>query len=355
MSLPVAAHTILGIRGAYWNTALLKAVAVLLVAPTGALLIVYLFMFKMMAHMQSRLGPMEVGPHGTLQAIAEAVKWLQKEDVFPERADRFVFAMAPVVVLVSTFLVYVVIPASPREVAANLDTGILFALAVSSVSVIGVLMAGWASANKYSLIGALRAAGQLIAYELPLVLAVVGVVMQAGSLSLNRIVAAQAHFRLFGFGGLGLFAIPQVVGLFLFLVAAQAELTQTPFDMPVAESELVAGFMTEYTGFRFLLFFIGEFATAFALAGLGATLFLGGWYFPGWGLPFGHLAWTREVLGPLVLLAKILGLLFVIFWVRFSFPRFREDQLQAFAWKFLIPLSLTNILVTGILKVAFHA
>src|SRR6185503_12451169 len=167
-------------------------------------------------------------------------------------------------------------------VISNLDVGIFFALAVSSLSVIGVLMAGWSSANKYSLLGALRAAGQLIAYELPLVLAVIGVVMQAGTMSMQGIVAAQANGEIFGFGGLGNpFILTQFIGFALFLVAAQAELTQTPFDMPVAESELVAGYMTEYSGFRFLFFFMAEFGTAFALAAIAATLFLGGWYVPG--------------------------------------------------------------------------
>jgi len=352
---PLAARSIIGIHAAYWNVTLLKVLAILVVIPTGALIFVYVFLFKMMSHMQSRLGPMEAGFHGSLQPIAEGIKFIQKEDVFPARADRWVFAGAPLVVLMSTFLIYVVIPAGPRLVVADLDTGILFALAVSSISVIGVLMAGWSSANKYSLIGALRAAGQLIAYELPLVLAVVGVAMQAGSLSLQHIVYSQAHFRLFGVGGIGLFAIPQFVGLVLFLIAAQAELGQTPFDMPVAESEVVTGYMTEYTGFRFLFFFIGEFGTAFALAGIGATLFLGGWYFPGYGLHWGDLAWARELVGLGVLVAKVLLIAFLIFWVRFTFPRFREDQLQAFAWKYLIPLSLVNILITGVAKVAFHA
>jgi NADH-quinone oxidoreductase subunit H len=179
--------------------------------------------------------------------------------------------------------------------------------------------------------------------------------MQAGSLNLQKIVSSQAHFKLFGFQGLGLFAIPQIVGFLIFLISSQAELTQTPFDMPIAESELVAGYMTEYTGFRFLVFFIGEFATAFALAGLGAVLFLGGWWFPGMGAHMGSAAWLREVIGPLVLFAKVMVLGFVIFWVRFTLPRFREDQLQAFAWKLLIPLALADILVTGIAKVAVHA
>jgi NADH-quinone oxidoreductase subunit H len=351
----MVADTFLGIHAAYWNILVLKLVVGLALALTGAGTFVYVYLFKMVSHLQSRLGPMESGPHGSLQLMAEVLKFIQKEDVFPEKADRWVFAGAPFVVIMSTLLVYVVIPVGPRGVASNLDVGILYALAVSSISVIGVLMAGWASANKYSLIGALRATGQLIAYELPLVLAVVGVVMQAGSLNLQQIVASQAHFKVFGLEGIGLFAIPQLVGFFIFLVSAQAELTQTPFDMPIAESELVAGFMTEYTGMRFLVFFIGEFATAFALAGLGAVLFLGGWWFPGMGAHWGNVAWAREVVGVAVMFAKVMVLGFVIFWVRFTLPRFREDQLQAFAWKFLIPLALVDILVTGVAKVAVHA
>ena len=333
-----------------WLTAV-KVLGVLVVIPVGALLYVYVFLFKMVSHMQSRLGPMEAGPHGTLQPVVEAVKFLQKEDIIPERADRTVFALAPFVVMVSTFLLFVVIPAGPRLVAEDLDTGVFFALAVSSLSVIGILMAGWASANKYSVTGGLRAAGQLIAYELPLVLAVVGVVLQAGTMSLQGIVHAQADYEISVFGLFQVegipFLIPQLVGFMIFLIAAQAELTQTPFDMPIAESELVSGYMTEYSGFRFLFFFMAEFATAFALAAIAATLFLGGWYLPG---VEGTLA---DVLGPVVLVAKVMLVGFLIFWVRFTYPRFREDQLQTFAWKYLIPLSLVNILVTGIFKVAF--
>ena len=338
----------------YWAVTLIKVVAILAIIPGGALVLVYVYLFKMVSHLQSRLGPMEAGPHGVLQPIAEGIKFLQKEDIFPERADRLVFGAAPLVVLISTFLIYVVIPAGPTAIIEDLDTGIFFALAVSSLSVIGILMAGWASANKYSLMGGLRAAGQLIAYELPLFLAVVGVVMQAGSLSLQRIVISQSHFKFFGLNTRGVpFVVPQFVGFLIFLIASQAELTQTPFDMPVAESELVAGYMTEYSGFRFLFFFIGEFATAFALAALGATLFLGGWYVPGL-YHFVHATWLMDVFGAGILFAKLMVLAFVIFWVRFTFPRFREDQLQAFAWKVLIPLSLANILVTGVAKVAVH-
>jgi NADH-quinone oxidoreductase subunit H len=221
---------------------------------------------------------------------------------------------------------------------------------VSSLSVIGVLMAGWASANKYALLGGLRAAGQLIAYELPLVLAVVGVVIQAGTLNLQGIVAAQAEGEIFGMGAIGNpFILTQAVGFFIFLAALQAELSQPPFDMPVAESEIVGGYQVEYTGFRFLFFFMAEFGTAFAFAAIASVLFLGGWWVPGFDVTDNAL----NVIGPLVMLGKVMVVSFIIFWVRFSYPRFREDQLQTFAWKFLIPLSLVNIMATGVLKVVF--
>jgi NADH-quinone oxidoreductase subunit H len=334
----------------YWQETALKVIVILGVIPAGALILGYVFLMKMMSFMQSRLGPMEAGPYGTLQLIADGVKFLQKEDIFPEKADRVVFALAPLVVLISTFLLFVVVPVGPDLIVEDLDTGIFFALAVSSISVIGVLMAGWASANKYALLGGLRAAGQLIAYELPLLLAVVGVVIQAGTLSMQGIVEAQANGEIFGIAAIGNpFILTQFVGFFIFLAAVQAELTQPPFDMPVAESELVGGYQVEYTGFRFLLFFMGEFGTAFAFAGIASVLFLGGWWVPGFDVDDDIL----NVLGPGVMFAKVMLVSFLIFWVRFTYPRFREDQLQAFAWKFLIPLSLVNILATAVLKVAF--
>jgi NADH-quinone oxidoreductase subunit H len=344
---------------AYWQTTAFKLlmgfVAVLI--PAGGT--VYLYLFKAISFMQSRLGPMEAGPYGSMQLLAEVGKNAQKEDIIPERADRFVFKAAPYVVLVSTFLLALVVPFGPDAQFTNFDTGIFFALAVSSVSVIGILMAGWASASKYSLMGGLRAAGQLIAYELPLVLAVVGVIIQAGTLNMQGIVDAQIGGEIFGWGAIGYpFILTQFVGFLVFMIAVQAELTQTPFDMPVAESELVAGYMTEYTGFRFLMFFIGEFATANIFAFLASVLFLGGWSVP----PFlaellfgadGNYHFLMNFIGPLVLATKMLVLVFIIFWVRFTFPRFREDQLQAFAWKVLIPISLVNIAVTGVFKVVF--
>ena len=333
-----------------WGTTLaIKTIVILMIIPLGALILGYVFLLKMMSHMQSRLGPMDPGGfHGWYQLVGDGLKFLQKEDIMPADSDRRVFAAAPAVVVMSTFLVFLVIPMGPDLVVKNLDVGVFYALAVSSLSVIGVLMAGWASANKFALLGALRAAAQLIAYELPLLLAVVGVVIQAGTMSLQGIVLNQQHGSIFGWNGIGEpFILTQFIGFALFLVASQAELTQTPFDMPVAESELVAGYMVEYTGFRFLFFFIGEFGTAFAFAALAATLFLGGWAVPG---VHGTAA---DVLGPVVLFAKVMFVAFLMFWARFTYPRFREDQLQALAWKWLIPIALGNILVTGILKVAF--
>lgn len=320
-------------------------VAVLLPAGT----FVYVYLFKMMSFMQSRLGPMEAGPYGSMQLLAEVGKFAQKEDLIPERADRPVFKLAPFIVLVSTFLLVLVLPAGPDAYFVDLDVGIFFALAVSSISVIGILMAGWASANKYSLLGSLRAAGQLIAYELPLVLAVVGVVIQAGTLNMQGIVFAQADGEIFGWGGIGNpFILTQFVGFALFLIAVQAELTQPPFDMPVAESELVTGYLTEYSGMRFLMFFIGEFATAGVFSGIAAVLFLGGWYVPG----IDSTSNWFNVIGPAVLFGKMMLVSFLIFWFRFTYPRFREDQLQKLAWKVLIPIALANIVVTGVLKVA---
>jgi len=329
-----------------WTLAI-KTVVVLGLIPLGALILGYTFLLKMMSHMQSRLGPMDPGGfHGWFQLVGDGMKFLQKEDIMPEQADRRVFALAPAVVVISTFLIFVVVPTGPRLVVKDLDVGVFYALAVSSLSIIGVLMAGWASANKFALLGALRAAAQLIAYELPLLLAVVGVVVQAGTMNLNGIVTAQQGGAIFGWDGLGNpYILTQFVGFALFLVAAQAELTQTPFDMPVAESELVSGYMVEYTGFRFLFFFIGEFGTAFAFAALAATLFLGGWALPG------VHGGTADLLGPLVLFVKLMAVAFLIFWVRFTYPRLREDQLQAMAWKYLIPIALANILVTGLFKV----
>jgi NADH-quinone oxidoreductase subunit H len=347
----------LAIEIPYWGQSLLRVlggtVAVLLPAGT----IVYLFLFKMMSFMQSRLGPMEAGPYGSMQLFAEVGKWLQKEDIQPAKADARIFKMAPLIVLVSTFLLVAVVPFGPDAYFTNFDAGVFYMLAVSSISVLGVLVAGWSSANKYSLLGGLRAAGQLIAYELPMVLAVIGVVIQAGTMNMQGIVERQNAGAIFGWDGLGNpYVLTQFIGFGIFMIAVQAELTQAPFDMPIAESELVSGFMTEYSGFRFLIFFIAEFATAGVFSLIASVLFLGGW-----GVPFSWFSWESiddvddwmNVVGPLIMFTKMLALTFLIMWVRFSYPRFREDQLQRFAWKVLIPVALVNIMFTGILKVAF--
>ena len=340
----------LALELAWWQQTALRTVGVLVAVLLPAGTLVYVFLFKMVSFMQSRLGPMEAGPYGSLQLLAEVGKFLQKEDIVPERADRRLFAMAPYIVVTAVLLVYLGVPFGPDALFADLDAGVFYVLAVSSISVIGVLIAGWASANKYSLLGGLRAAGQLIAYELPMVLAVVGVVIQAGTLNLQRIVTMQNEGEIFGFGAIGNpYVLTQIVGFVIFLIAMQAELTQTPFDMPVAESELVTGYMTEYSGLRFLLFFIAEFASAGAFSAVAATLFLGGW-----AVPFVDIdSNVMNVVGPLVLFGKILLISGLVFFVRFTYPRFREDQLQQVAWKYLIPISLVNILATMVLKVAF--
>jgi NADH-quinone oxidoreductase subunit H len=348
---------ILAVDLPYWAQSLLRVLGVMLAVLLPAGTIVYLFLFKMMSFMQSRLGPMEAGPYGSMQLFAEVGKWIQKEDILPAKADARIFKMAPLIVLVSTFLLVAVVPFGPDAYFTNFDSGVFYMLAVSSISTLGILIAGWASANKYSLLGGLRAAGQLIAYELPMVLAVLGVVIQAETMNMQSIVVAQGDGEIFGWSGLGNpYVLTQFVGFAIFMIAVQAELTQTPFDMPIAESELVSGYMTEYSGFRFLIFFIAEFATAGVFALIASVLFLGGW-----AVPFSWFGWTSlndvpnqmNVIGPLIMFTKMLLLTFLIMWIRFSYPRFREDQLQRFAWKVLIPVALLNIMVTAVLKVVF--
>jgi NADH-quinone oxidoreductase subunit H len=294
---------------------------------------------KLSAKMQHRVGPYFAGGRwGWAQLIADGVKFFQKEDLIPEEADRPVFKIAPIFVLMATVALFVVIPFGPGLIFRDLSVGVFYALAISSISTIGILMAGWSSANKYSLIGGLRAAGQLIAYELPLVLAVVGSVILAGTMSMGGIVEAQIDA---GYP----YVIFQVVGFAVFMIAALAELSRIPFDMPIAESELVMGYLTEYSGFRFLFFFLAEFANMFTLSAIAVTLFLGGYWLPG--VP----ADVLEFAGPVILMTKVFILVFVMIWFRWTFPRFREDQLQTLAWKWLIPIALANIAITATFKV----
>ena len=322
----------------FWVSLTGKLLLVALIVPVVALLLGFAEL-KLSAKMQSRVGPYFAGGRwGWAQLIADGVKLFQKEDIIPADADRPVFKLAPVLVLVGTVALIVVIPFGPGLIFRDLSVGIFYALAISSIGTIGVLMAGWSSANKYSLMGGLRAAGQLIAYELPLVLAVIGSVIMAGTMSMSGIVEAQINV---GYP----FVIFQFLGFAIFMIAALAELTRIPFDMPIAESELVMGYYTEYSGFRFAFFFIAEYATMFTMSAIAVTLFLGGYWFPG--VPESVL----EYAGPFILVGKVFLLVFVMIWFRWTFPRFREDQLQTLAWKWLIPLALLNIAVTATFKV----
>jgi NADH-quinone oxidoreductase subunit H len=330
----------------FWLLLLAKILFVATIIPLAGMAIGFAEM-KLSAKMQNRVGPYFAGGRwGWAQLIADGIKFFQKEDLVPEEADAPVFKFAPVLVFIGTVALFVVIPFGPSLSIRNLDVGIFYALAISSVSTIGVLVAGWSSANKYSLMGGLRAAGQLIAYELPLVLATVGVVVMAGTMSLEGIVEAQAGwFSEAGWSYGFPFVIPQFIGFVIFMIAALAELSRIPFDMPIAESELVMGYLTEYSGFRFLFFFLAEFANMFTMAALAATMFLGGYWVPGLSTE------TLQIVGPLILTGKIAILVFAMIWFRWTFPRFREDQLQSIAWKWLIPISLVNIVVTGVVKV----
>ncbi|HEY7703885.1 MAG TPA: NADH-quinone oxidoreductase subunit NuoH [Acidimicrobiia bacterium] len=329
-----------------WVQLALKVLIAALIIPVVGLVVGFAEL-KLSAKMQSRVGPYFAGGRwGWAQLIADGIKFFQKEDLVPADADRPVFKWAPALVLMATVAVLIPIPFAPGVSGADLDLGIFYALAVSSLATIGILMAGWSSANKYSLMGGLRAAGQLIAYELPLVLAVVGVVILAGTMSLDGIVQAQAGWLSERGWQLGMpFVFVQIVGFVIFMIASLAELTRIPFDMPIAESELVMGYVTEYSGFRFLFFFLAEFANMFSLSAIAATLFLGGYWAP---------FLTEQQLqfaGPFILFAKIGILVFAMIWFRWTFPRLREDQLQGLAWKWLIPIALLNILATGVVKV----
>ena len=305
---------------------------------------------KGLAHMQDRYGPMEAIWHGVGQLPADGIKFLQKEDIIPASADKWVFSIAPGVALVPAIVILAVVPLGPGVWAENLDVGIFFALAVSSVTVIGILMAAWASANKYSLMGGIRAAAQLIAYELPLVLAAAAVVLQAGTLSLVGIVETQFAFTAFGIPVP--YAVPHLLGFGMFFVASLAELNRPPFDMPIADSEIIFGHMTEYTGLRYAFFMLTEYAGMVVLSALATVLFLGGWYiWPGLAYPAGWPEWLAAVIGTGVTVGKILGLVFIMVWFRATFPRLREDQLQRMSWLILIPLALLNIIVVAIAKV----
>jgi NADH-quinone oxidoreductase subunit H len=289
---------------------------------------------KGLGRMQNRIGPNRVGPFGILQPIADGLKSLTKEDIVPFKADGLVHFLAPVVLVVAVFLGFAVLPMGRNMVLVDVDASLLFYFAIGASTELSIFMAGWSSRNKYSLLGAMRAVAQMISYEVPLLMSTVVIVMMTGSLSLVRIVAAQSQFSGI-FPHWFVFTPWGFAGFVIFAVAATAETNRSPFDLPEGESELVAGYFTEYSGFKFALFFLGEYLAMFSISGLGATLFLGGW-----GAPFSFLAWAPSWFW---FFAKVMCCIFVFIWMRGTLPRLRQDQLMNFAWKFMLPLSLLNL------------
>jgi NADH-quinone oxidoreductase subunit H len=298
---------------------------------------------KVIGHMQVRLGPMRVGPHGLLQPIADGIKLFFKEDIIPANADKPVFYLAPVIFMAAAMVNLAVIPFASNFVIAKINIGLLFIFAIAGMGVYGIFISGWASNSKYAFIGGLRSSAQVLSYEIAMGLSLVGVMIMAGSLNLTDIVKAQ------GESIFGMYAIPQIVAFVVFTIAAVAETNRTPFDLPEAESELVAGYFVEYSGFRFALFFLGEYIAMFIMASLATVCFLGGWTIPWYVtkvLPF-----LKVVPGIIWFLLKVYAFIFFYYWIRATVPRYRYDQLMAIGWKILIPVALVNIVITGLAKI----
>ncbi|MCL5960946.1 MAG: NADH-quinone oxidoreductase subunit NuoH [Chloroflexi bacterium] len=280
---------------------------------------------KMVGFVQDRYGPNRVGPWGLLQAMADALKLLTKEDIIPAAADKVTFQLAPLIMLTAALVVYAVIPFGRGLVIADVNIGLLYLISMSSLATIGVLMAGWSSNNKYSLLGAMRGVAQMVSYEVPLVLSILGVVMLTGSLQMSQIVSGQSGLW---------FIVWQPLGFIVYFIAAIAEINRCPFDLPESESELIAGYHIEYSGMRFALFFLAEYINAFTVSAVAATLFFGGWQGP--------------ILPPYIwFVIKAWAIFWVLLWIRDTLPRVRVDHLMGFAWKVLIPLALLNIFITG--------
>ncbi|MCD6163410.1 MAG: NADH-quinone oxidoreductase subunit NuoH [candidate division Zixibacteria bacterium] len=309
-----------------------------IVAIVVFLLIMCLFLVwwerKVSAHIQDRLGPMMAGWHGWYQTIADALKLLQKEDIIVKSADRKVHFWAPVIVFTVCLAAYAVIPFGKGLIASDVSIGLLYILAITSFTVIALLMAGWGSNNKYALLGGMRSAAQIVSYEVPLTLSVLGVVLMSGSLSMYHFVEVQTDCFW------NWYIWPQLLGFFIYISAATAELNRTPFDLPEAEQELVAGFNIEYSGMKFAMFFLAEFLNMFTASAIATTLFLGGWQPPLPGLDF--------IPSYLWFIGKSLFLVFVIMWFKWTYPRLRVDHLMAFAWKILLPLAFVNIILTAL-------
>lgn len=281
---------------------------------------------KVIGRFQDRYGPNRVGPLGILQFVADAIKMFTKEDITPANADRLIFNLAPVMVVVPTFLILAVLPFGRGMVAADLNIGFLYIVAISSLTTIAILLAGWGSRNKYSLLGGMRVVAQMISYEVPMVLSALGVIMLTGSLSLVSIVEGQSRVP---------FILLQPLGFLIYFISAIAEVNRAPFDLPEAESEIIAGYHTEYSGMKYAMFLLAEYINAFIVSAIAATLFLGGWQGP--------------LLPPYVwFFLKAYAIYFVLMWLRGTLPRLRIDQLMGLAWKFLVPLALVNLLVIGL-------
>ena len=300
---------------------------------------------KGLGRIQNRYGPNRVGPFGVFQPLADAVKSLTKEDIVPRSADHVVHYLAPLVLVAASFLAYAVLPIGRNMTAVNLDAGVLFFFAIGAGTELAVFMAGWSSRNKYSLLGAMRAIAQMISYEIPLILSSVAVVMIAGTLSTTKIVEEQARYS----GGIAhwyVFTPWGLAGFILFMIAATAETNRSPFDLPEGESEIIAGYFIEYSGFKFALFFLAEYLEMFAVSGLGITLFLGGW-----SAPFSFLTWIPSWIW---FFTKLLALIVGFIWIRGTVPRLRMDQLMNFAWKFMLPMTLVVIFAAAVWRFLPH-
>jgi NADH-quinone oxidoreductase subunit H len=301
---------------------------------------------KISAHIQVRYGPMRVGGwHGWAQSIADGIKLLLKEDIIPAGADKVVFVLAPLVVFAASLAAYVTIPWAPGLIVRDLNIGILYMVSISSLVVVGIIMAGWSSNNKYSVLGAMRSAAQAISYEVPLVLSLLGPVMIAGTMSMGKLVEAQSGVW-FGFLPKW-FVFPQIVAFLTYFTCALAECNRLPFDIPEAESELVAGFHVEYSGMRFAIFFLAEYANMFTVSAIATTLFLGGWHGPWIPVPGLPRELAHGLFGLFWFLVKCYFLIFVMMWLRWTLARLRVDQLMSFAWKVLLPISFANLIATG--------
>ena len=317
---------------------LLSVIAIIAVFPTLFALTTVLER-KGLGRMQNRLGPNRTGPYGILQPVADGIKALTKEDVVPLSADRVVHFIAPLVLVVAVFMGFAVLPMGRNMVLTDMDAGLLFFFAIGASTELSVFMAGWSSRNKYSLLGAMRAVAQMISYEVPLLMSSVGVVMITGSLSLSSIVDHQNRYT-WGLPHWFIFTPWGLASFVMFAISATAETNRSPFDLPEGESELVAGYFTEYSGFKFALFFLGEYLGMFSISGLGATLFLGGW-----SAPFMFLQFVPSWIW---FFSKVMLSICVLIWLRGTLPRLRQDQLMNFAWKFVIPFTLLNLVDVAI-------